>query len=103
MSSIEPPPTLTKIYSGIPERLLDKATSLKHEVTALTTGSVVPRTENVELPIIPAGYSRSRFNSAIEAIELLIGRQNVELNIQPLVDGWSAKLYENIPGIAMID
>lgn len=88
MSSVEPPPTLTKTYSGIPERLLDKATSLKREVAALTTSGVVPRTEDVELPIIPTGYSRSRFNSAIEAVERLIGRENVELNTKPLVDGW---------------
>ncbi|KAK9774023.1 putative Vanillyl-alcohol oxidase [Seiridium cardinale] len=88
MSSFQPPPTLTESYSGIPERLLDKATGLKRDVEALSTTSVVPRREDVQLPIIPAGYPRARFNRAIEEIRSLIGNANVELNVNPLIDGW---------------
>lgn len=88
MSSFQPPPKLSDKYSGIPERLLDKATVLKRQVVELSTSEIVPRSSNIELPVIPSGYSRPRFNKAIESLRSLIGPGNVELNDKPLDDGW---------------
>ncbi|KAH7147151.1 vanillyl-alcohol oxidase [Dactylonectria estremocensis] len=88
MSSFQPPPKLSDKYSGIPERLLEKATAMKREVVKLSTSEIVPRPSNVELPVIPSGYSRPRFNRAIESLRTLIGPENVELNNKPLDDGW---------------
>ena len=88
MSSFTPPPTLAERHSGIPERLLAKATAVKRQTEALQTTSIVPRPSDVELPVIPKGYPRARFNKAIAEIRSLIGADNVKLNIDPLVDGW---------------
>lgn len=88
MSSFQPPPKLSDKYSGIPERLLDKATALKRQVVELSTSEIVPRSSNIELPVIPSGYPRTRFNRAIESLRSLIGPENVELNDKPLDDGW---------------
>jgi len=81
-------PTLAESYSGIPERLLEKATALKEESFALQTLEISPRKTGVELPIIPKGYSRSKFNQAIKSLCTSIGRDNVKLNTDSLDDGW---------------
>jgi hypothetical protein len=88
MSSVPGPPTLGQKYSGIPERLLDKATELKRQTYSLSTTDIVPRTTTGELPIIPKGYSRTRFNQAIQAVRSQIGEENVVLNTDSLNDGW---------------
>lgn len=88
MSPVPGPPTLTEKYSGIPERLLDKATALKRQSYALATTDVVPRSNGIELPVIPKGYSRPRFNQAVESIRSHIGADNVKLNTEALIDGW---------------
>ena len=87
-SSLQPPPKLSDKYSGITERLLDKATVLKRQVVELSTSEIVPRSSNIELRVIPSGYSRPRFNRPIESLRSLIGPENVELNDKPLDNGW---------------
>ncbi|KAJ9493574.1 hypothetical protein H2202_010948 [Exophiala xenobiotica] len=86
MSFVPGPPTLGQKYSGIPERLLDKATELKRQTYSLSTTDIVPRTTTGELPIIPKGYSRTRFNQAIQAVRSQIGEENVVLNTDSLND-----------------
>ncbi|OQV05102.1 FAD binding domain-containing protein [Cladophialophora immunda] len=89
MSSVPKPPTLDQKYSGIPERLLEKATKVKQQTyAALTTDVAQQRAASIELPVIPKGYPRIRFNKAIESIQSQIGAVNVELNTGALVDGW---------------
>lgn len=41
-----------------------------------------------DLPVLPPGVSRSKFNTAIDELKKSIGAENVEMNDQPLVDGW---------------
>jgi len=55
MSPVTGLTTLTEKYSGIPERLLDKATALKRKPYALATIDVVPRSIRIDLPVIPKG------------------------------------------------
>lgn len=93
MSSVPRPPTLNQKYSGIPERLLEKATKVKQQTyAALTTDVAQQRAAGIELPVIPKGYPRTRFNKAIESIQSQIGAANVELNTGALVDGWLVSL-----------
>lgn len=87
-NSVPPPPTWPETYSGIPGRLLGKATAVKINTAALQTVGIVPRKRDLELPVIPKGYSRSRFLEAIKSISSNIGEQNVALNVKPLDDGW---------------
>lgn len=88
MSAVQRPPTLGEKYSGIPERLLEKATEVKRQTYALLTTDVVERKEDTQLPVIPKGYSRSRFNQAVQTLRSQIGGENVVLNTEPLNDGW---------------
>lgn len=81
-------PTLEEKYSGIPTRLLDKATKLKEENWALKTFEKSPRKASVELPVIPKGYVRSKFNQAIQVLSAAVGWENVKLNTGELDDGW---------------
>jgi hypothetical protein len=81
-------PVLEDKYSGIPSRLLGKATKAKERVYNNQTIGTVQRESSKELPVLPKGYPRQRFNDAIDAISRAIGRENVVLNTAPLVDGW---------------
>ncbi|KAJ9149489.1 putative Alpha methylacyl-CoA racemase [Pleurostoma richardsiae] len=72
MSSFRPPPTLAEKHSGIPERLLAKATAVKRQTEELLTTDIVPRSSDIELPVIPKGYPRARFNTAIDEIGSMI-------------------------------
>lgn len=86
MSTISPPPTLAEKYSGIPEHLLDKATKVKEQTYSLATIGATPR--RAELPIIPRGHSRPRFQEALAALEQELGKDNVKVNNDSLIDGW---------------
>lgn len=77
-------PTLGNKYSGIPERLLAKATKAKDLVYKNQTLAVVPR----KLVALPLGYPAEKFQEAILAIGKTLGAENVALNDQPLDDGW---------------
>lgn len=81
-------PVLEERYSGIPVRLLDKATVAKENLFSNQTVKISPRRQHEELPVIPKGYPREKFNRAILALQSAIGHDNVILNVDPLDDGW---------------
>jgi hypothetical protein len=87
-SSLPPTPVLEEKYSGVPSRLLHKATKAKENVYKNQTIQVSERKDANELPVIPKRYPRERFNRAIRAISTVIGQDNVVLNVEPLNDGW---------------
>ncbi|PLB48309.1 glycolate oxidase [Aspergillus steynii IBT 23096] len=81
-------PLLTESHhSGIPIRLASAAENAKsHYKSNSTVSGITPRDE--DLPTLPPGIERAQFNVAITDLESLVGSENVELNTQPLNDGW---------------
>jgi hypothetical protein len=76
---------------GAPPRLynLEKIVKQKIEDNKTVDLDGLPRREAAEdLPVLPPGVSRGKFNAAIEELKKAIGAENVELNDKPLVDGW---------------
>jgi methyl coenzyme M reductase subunit C-like uncharacterized protein (methanogenesis marker protein 7) len=76
---------------GAPERLRTLEEIVKKKIddniTVKLDGN--PRRESAQdLPVLPPDVSRSKFNGAIEELKKSIGAENVEMNDQPLVDGW---------------
>ena len=80
------PPTLEERYSGIPERLLDKARKTKKQTFQNQTKGL--RDLRTRLPVLPQGVNEGTFNQAIEDLRNRLGADNVVINDQPLSDGW---------------
>lgn len=79
-------PTLTEAHSGIPQRLLHKAT---HAKSLIYDGKTVPDTIPLERGLaIPQGISKKAFLSAVEELTILLGTENVHLNDKELKTGW---------------
>jgi len=77
------------VPSGVPERLLPVAESVKEKIwQGKTLDDSYIRTEGIELPILPPDITREKFNIAIRELTEQIGKENVILNDQALVDGW---------------
>ena len=77
--------------AGAPPRLktLEQIIKKKIDDNATVNLDGNPRREaSHDLPVLPPGVSRSKFNSAIDELKKAIGAENVELNDKPLVDGW---------------
>jgi hypothetical protein len=76
---------------GAPERLKSLEEIIKKKIEDNVTVNLDgnPRKESAQdLPVLPPGVSRSKFNAAIDELKKSIGAENVELNDKPLVDGW---------------
>ena len=76
---------------GAPERLKSLEEIIKKKIEDNKTVNLDgnPRKEALQdLPVLPPGISREKFNTAIDELKKIIGAENVELNDQPLVDGW---------------
>ena len=87
---LPPTPTLEDLHSGIPSRLLPKATKAKSLIWAGRTASS-PSPSQQEYPVLPQGTSRLAFNTAIAALASQLGSENVVVNDQPPKDeerGW---------------
>ncbi|KAF2475131.1 FAD-linked oxidase-like protein [Lindgomyces ingoldianus] len=85
-SSLPPTPTLSASHSGIPSRLLPKATKAKSLIYAgKTTPDTIPRTRGLALP---QGISKPAFLSAISSLRAILGGENVEINDGELKNGW---------------
>lgn len=82
---LQDPPTLGDRYSGIPERLLDKARAAKELVYQNQTKQTSSR---IRLPVVPKGISLAVFSTAISELQGRLGAANVVLNDQALDDGW---------------
>jgi hypothetical protein len=76
---------------GAPARLKEFEKIIKKKVEDNTTAKLdgLPRRELPDdLPVLPPGVSRGKFNAAIDELKKAIGPENVELNDEPLIDGW---------------
>ena len=85
--------------AGAPPRLKELEALMKKKIDENVTVNLdgLPRREAAEdLPVLPPGISRSKFNTAIEELKKAIGAENVELNDKPLIDGW----YLNQPKVS---
>jgi hypothetical protein len=80
------PPTLELKYSGIPERLLEKARKTKQLVFQNQTKE--SHTKRERDLAIPKGVSKRAFSDAISELQGILGAQYVVLNDKALEDGW---------------
>jgi hypothetical protein len=79
-------PTLNSVHSGIPERLLPKATYAKSLIyDGKTTSDTVTLARG--LPI-PQGISKKAFLAAIDELKSSLGAQHVQLNEKEVKNGW---------------
>lgn len=82
MSSI---PNLSSIHSGVPARFTNEAAAAKQKTYALKTlPDSAPRQSALKLP---PGVTRDGFDKAIDDLRKVLGKDGVELNDKPLVDG----------------
>lgn len=90
MAFQDTPSRATKQYApGIPTRVADYADTVKRKFEDnATTSFIRERTESAEeLPILPPGITRQKFNAAIEELRGLVDG-HVELHDTALDDGW---------------
>ncbi|KAI2604813.1 vanillyl alcohol oxidase [Hypoxylon fragiforme] len=79
-------PTLQERHSGTPARLGEIAAAAKSRVLEnRTLPTAQPRKRSVRLP---PGVSLEKFEEAVKELKGALGAENVEVNDQPLVDGW---------------
>ncbi|KAF2643710.1 FAD-linked oxidase-like protein [Massarina eburnea CBS 473.64] len=79
-------PTLAEAHSGIPERLLHKATDAKGLIyDGKTVQDDIPLERG--LPV-PQGISKSAFLAAIDELRTLLGKEHVQLNDTQISNGW---------------
>ncbi|KAL1992451.1 hypothetical protein VTN49DRAFT_4483 [Thermomyces lanuginosus] len=86
--SVPPVPILSENrHSGIPANLADKANAAKARVWKNKTFSGITQRQG-ELPVLPPGIERQKFNAAIDELKQLLGPEHVVINDKPLEDGW---------------
>jgi len=66
------PPLSTISKKSLKQKIDDNATVKRDNVARKESAQ--------DLPVLPPGVSRSKFNSAIEELKKAIGAENVELN-----------------------
>ena len=85
-SKLSETPTLSESHSGIPQRLLQKATYAK---SLIYDGKSAPDTVPLKRGLaVPQGISKTAFLSAIDELATLIGAANVQLNDKQIKNGW---------------
>ncbi|RAO74057.1 uncharacterized protein BHQ10_010069 [Talaromyces amestolkiae] len=84
-NQVPPTPTLSEKHSGIPSRLYEKAQYAKSLILDIATKEQNDRKRGVA---IPAGVEKNTYMKAIDELSEQLGKENVELNDQPLKDGW---------------
>ncbi|KAF1962087.1 FAD-linked oxidase-like protein [Byssothecium circinans] len=85
-SALPQTPTLSDKHSGIPERLLRKATLAKDLVySSKTVQDDIPLERG--LPV-PQGISKSAFLAAIDELRTALGAEHVQLNDKQISNGW---------------
>lgn len=82
---VPPTPTLSEKHSGIPSRLYEKAQYAKSLIVDIATKEQNDRKRGVA---IPAGVEKNTYMKAFDELAQQLGKENVELNDQPLKDGW---------------
>lgn len=84
--TLPPTPTLSEKHSGIPTRLLPKATLAKSLIYAgRTEPDAAPLTRG--LPV-PQGISKAAFLAALEELRELLGPEHVQVNDAQVTNGW---------------
>jgi hypothetical protein len=79
-------PTLNDKHSGIPARLLHKATYAK---SLIYDGRTVSDTVQLERGLaVPQGISKNAFLAAIDELKTSLGPDNVQLNDKEIKGGW---------------
>ncbi|KAK3934632.1 hypothetical protein QBC46DRAFT_426536 [Diplogelasinospora grovesii] len=78
-------PVLPAKHSGIPQYLFEKATAAKKTIFK---GRTKPAKQRQRVPVVPQGIERDAFIAALEELGGQLGKENVEVNDKPLVDGW---------------
>lgn len=74
---------------GINEEFKDDANKSKELIYANQKGDVHPKRKDHDLPILPPDITRSEFNRAIDDILLLLGKENISIiDDEVLDDGW---------------
>jgi hypothetical protein len=74
---------------SIPSRVAEYADSVKQKFIDNATASTIHERSEIpaDLPVLPAGITRPRFNDAIEELRGLVDG-HVQLHDGPLDDGW---------------
>jgi predicted ATP-dependent protease len=85
MSSTSKIPLLSEKHSGIPQNLLEKAMNAKALIYKTRTKEADTRKR---LLVLPQGVGKDTFVQALDELGEQLGRDNVEVNDRPLVDGW---------------
>ena len=85
MSTLSPIPDLQTRYSGVPKRLSQEAV---HAKARLYSQKTAPESRPRRRTALPPGVSRADFDQAVTDLRNTLGKDNVELNDKPLVDGW---------------
>ncbi|KIW14952.1 hypothetical protein PV08_07739 [Exophiala spinifera] len=80
-----PVPDLADRYSGVPSRLSQEAIEAKSKLFSQKT---LPDSVARRRSALPPGVSKETFQKAVAELQSTIGKENVELNDKPLVDGW---------------
>ena len=78
-------PDLITKYSGVPKRLSQEAIDAR---TRLFSQKNVPDSVPRRRTALPPGVSSESFDQAVTELKGALGKENVELNDKPLVDGW---------------
>ncbi|TFK47732.1 FAD-linked oxidase-like protein [Heliocybe sulcata] len=87
LTDLPPTPLFPATHSGIPERYVEQCKESKARIYSnKTLPPSVPRAG--ELPVLPPDVDRDTFNKAIAELKESLGKEHVELNDKPLVDGW---------------
>lgn len=87
LSGLSPAPLLSNTsHSGVPQRLVAESARAKGLLYSnKTLPPSVARRRNLPLP---PDISQRAYDVAIDELKQSLGERNVELNTQPLVDGW---------------
>jgi hypothetical protein len=78
-------PSLSSIYSGVPERLAKEAIEARDRLRSQKT---VPDFVSRKTWSLPPDVDQKAFDTAIADLKQVLGNENVELNEGPLLDGW---------------
>ncbi len=78
-------PSLSTVYSGVPERLKQEAIAAKERLFSQKTSPTSTKRTRLALP---PGIDQVSYDKAIAQLRQSIGNGNVQLNDKDLVDGW---------------
>ncbi|CZR56299.1 uncharacterized protein PAC_06187 [Phialocephala subalpina] len=85
MSSTSEIPLLSERHFGIPQNLLEKAQKAKSLIYETRTKETNTKDR---LPVVPQGIEKEVSVKALDELGEHLGKENVEVNDKPLVDGW---------------